>query len=117
MFFIEEFEKQLSQNWISIHRILALLLSAVSGLGYHGPLRIGGLTMPALHAALAAPLALFIVVHLVAVFLHDLRGGNALVSAMIGGERIVRIERPDAPGGPVRVSLDALQVGQRRNRD
>ncbi len=92
--------------------LLALLLSAVSGLGYHGTLHIGGLTMPALHAALAAPLALFMVAHLAAVFLHDLRGGNALVSAMIGGERVVRIKRPDVagePGGPVRVSLDAIR--------
>ncbi len=94
--------------------LAALVASAASGLGFHGSLHLGTLSMAALHDAVSAPLHWFIAAHLVALFLHDLHGRNALVSAMISGERLVHIDRTGpAESGPVRVSLDGLRGSDR----
>lgn len=62
------------------------------------------------HSMLAAPIAVLVAAHVVAVFVHDLKGGGADVSAMINGHRLYKTDLDRAPllGGHA-VSLDTLR--------
>lgn len=99
--------------------LLLLLVSAVSGLLHHGTSGAAGFHAATLHGAVATPITLFVLLHVVAVFLHDLKGRGSLVSAMIGGSRYVHVEvREDdsraAPGkGAVRIALDSITTPDR----
>ena len=94
--------------------LLALVVSAVSGLMHHalsGPAAFHG---AALHGIVATPITLFALAHVIAVFLHDLKGRGALVSAMISGNRYVHVEArgeksmPRPSNEPIRVPLDRI---------
>lgn len=67
------------------------------------------------HTGLAKLLGGFIVLHILAVFMHDLASGNSDVSAMIHGYRVFRLEPPDLSGAVQTVSLDKLKAGTGRD--
>ncbi|KAA3630712.1 MAG: cytochrome b/b6 domain-containing protein [Proteobacteria bacterium] len=101
--------------------LVLLALSALSGLLFHSPYPLAGRSAPALHAAVATPIAAFALFHVVAVFLHDLKGRGAFVSAMIGGGRYVHVDRggpfgAGRPKGPVSVSVDAIKTPDKTRR-
>jgi Ni/Fe-hydrogenase 1 B-type cytochrome subunit len=101
---------------------LLVLLAAVATGQYHAaPWRFAGHSPGTLHAWLGTCIALFTVAHLIAVFLHDLKGRGALVSAMIGGSRYFHITRQGTDDTavfgrriPVEVKLDV--PGTREDR-
>ena len=86
------------------------------------PWLVFGQEPDALHSWLGGVLALFTLLHVIAVFLHDLKGKGALVSAMISGWRYFHVTRQ----GPiedavfnrrtsVEVSIDSL--GRQKTMD
>lgn len=93
--------------------LVVLLAAVATGQLHSAPWRFAGQPPETLHAWLADCLALFTLAHLIAVFLHDLKGKGALVSAMIGGSRYFHVDRKGADGTgvfgrsiPVEVKLD-----------
>lgn len=87
---------------------LVLLAQLFTGLA-PGAAAALGLSPGAWHSLLAQAIAILVAAHVAAVFLHDLKGGGADVSAMINGHRCFRSQR----GSPTvrteqEVSLDAL---------
>lgn len=70
--------------------ILAICL--ISGVFYDGTVLLAGLTVTSIHNTTAAVVIAFSALHIVAVFLHDLKGRGALISAMISGSRYFHID-------------------------
>ena len=62
-----------------------------------------------LHQNASTGIAIFSVLHVISVFLHDLKAGSSDVSAMIHGYRIFKIEKPDITTTVQTVSLDELK--------
>ncbi len=62
-----------------------------------------------LHGPLASVIGGFLILHVLAVMVHDWRSGNSDVSAMLHGYRIFRIEKPPLPGEQT-ISLDSLRT-------
>lgn len=99
--------------WKPVYPLALLLLavSAASGLAFHTDVPLAGYSAAGLHATVASPIGVFALFHVIAVFLHDLKGRGAFVSAMIGGYRYVHVGR-NGPGartrGPVSASLDGI---------
>ncbi|MEB4590243.1 cytochrome b/b6 domain-containing protein [Candidatus Thiothrix sp. Deng01] len=71
---------------------LVLLACAFSGLYYNSASAFLGMSMFNWHRVLADFILIFTVAHLLAVFLHDLKGKGATVSGMISGYRYFHIE-------------------------
>ncbi len=71
---------------------LVLLACAFSGLYYNSASTFLGMSMFGWHGALASIILGFTVTHLVAVFLHDLKGKGASISGMISGYRYFHVE-------------------------
>lgn len=96
--------------WGPIYVVLWVLLALQLGSGFaleHGG--FAALLPPAWHSLLPGPIAMLVAAHVLAVFVHDLKGGGADVSAMINGYRLFRTDRGRAPLlGEHTVSLDAL---------
>ena len=101
--------------WKPLYLLVLVVLAAcvITGQFREAPWLMIGLAPDALHAWLGGCLALFAMAHVIAVFLHDLKGKGALVSAMIGGWRYFHVTRQarveDAVfrrGASVEVSLD-----------
>lgn len=67
-----------------------------------------GLDATRWHGAVAHLIAILVIAHVAAVFLHDLKGRSADVSGMINGLRWFRIDKPDSPLASRSVSLDNL---------
>ncbi|EIJ35591.1 cytochrome b/b6 domain-containing protein [Thiothrix nivea] len=97
---------------------LVLLAGAFSGLYYNSASTFLGMSMHGWHSALANVLLGFTVVHLVAVFLHDLKGKGAAISGMISGYRYFHVEGQDGGGKSApatgktsitHVSIDSIQ--------
>jgi Ni/Fe-hydrogenase 1 B-type cytochrome subunit len=74
--------------------VLAVLAASIlTGQFRDAPWVVFGNAPGVLHAWLGGSLALFTVFHVIAVFLHDLRGKGALLSAMISGWRYFHVTR------------------------
>jgi Ni/Fe-hydrogenase 1 B-type cytochrome subunit len=80
--------------WLPIYLIVLglMILAAFSGhlQGSH-PI-VFGIYLPSLHAAIATLISLFVLGHVIAVFMHDLKGGSDDVSAMINGKRLFEVK-------------------------
>ncbi len=75
--------------WLPLYLIIFVVLAAcsVTGLLHDSPKIIFGYPMVKLHSALASVIIIFTIFHIVSVFLHDLKGKGAFISAMVNGYR------------------------------
>ena len=75
--------------WLPVYPVFYLVLAgcAVSGLLYNSVHIFLGSPMYELHGALAGLIVTFSIFHIATVFLHDLKGKGAFISAMINGFR------------------------------
>lgn len=75
--------------WLPVYPVLFIILAgcAISGLLYNSPQLVFGQPMDELHGFLAGLIIMFSIFHIIAVFLHDLKGKGAYISAMINGYR------------------------------
>jgi Ni/Fe-hydrogenase 1 B-type cytochrome subunit len=75
--------------WLPVYSVFFLILAAcsVTGLLYDSADIVFATPMYELHAALAGLIAAFSVFHIVAAFVHDLKGKGAFISAMVNGFR------------------------------
>jgi Ni/Fe-hydrogenase 1 B-type cytochrome subunit len=87
---------------------LALAMAIATGLAQDRWPIVYGFYLPSMHRWWAVAIGIFTVAHLIAVFLHDLKGTACDVSAMINGHRIFVIPRidPDRIVDTQRLSLD-----------
>ncbi|MCU7958583.1 MAG: cytochrome b/b6 domain-containing protein [gamma proteobacterium symbiont of Bathyaustriella thionipta] len=95
--------------------LLLLLLQALLGvLLYQDALRqISGLSLDSifsLHQLLAPWILGFVMAHILLLFLHDWRGKRFEISAMLHGDKIFTVNKPEAiPGQPVSVVVQPPQ--------
>ena len=100
-----------SPLWAPVYLFLfvLLLIQIVSGFliaaGHHTLL----VNLYTVHQANSTVIAVIILLHIVSVFLHDLKAGSSDVSAMIHGYRLFRIEKPDITTTVQTVSMDQLK--------
>ena len=75
--------------WLPIYPVFFLVLAAclLSGFLYDASHIVFGTPMYQLHGAFAGLITVFSVFHVVTVFLHDLKGKGASISAMVNGFR------------------------------
>ncbi len=75
--------------WLPVYLVFFLVLvgCSISGLLYNSSHIIFGNPMYELHGALASLIVIFSIFHIVTVFLHDLKGKGAFISAMVNGFR------------------------------
>ncbi len=75
--------------WLPLYLLMFFVLAAclISGLLHDSPKIIFGFTMVKLHSALANMIIIFSIAHIASVFLHDLKGKGAFISAMVNGHR------------------------------
>ncbi len=89
--------------WIIVYVFLFLLMGLASLSGHFmesNPI-LFGMYLPHLHGVVASLISLFALAHIVAVFMHDLKGDASDTSAMINGHRIFVIkptQPQDLPG-------------------
>ncbi len=81
--------------------LVALLAQIVSGFLLDAERFPFGFDPVQLHAPLATAIGAFMLLHVIAVLVHDWRSGNSDVSAMLHGYRIFRLEKPSLPGEQV----------------
>lgn len=83
--------------WKLLYPLLFILLAGclLTGIFQNAPYRVAGYAIPELHKQLAQIITLFVVVHIVTSFLHDLKGKGAFISAMINGYRYFHMENQD----------------------
>jgi Ni/Fe-hydrogenase 1 B-type cytochrome subunit len=98
--------------------LLVLIVCGVSGLVYNAPYTILGVPMFKLHGWMANIIVVFTLGHLLAVFLHDLKGKGAAISGMISGYRYFHVASRDQPENaepfkgstpPVYISVDSIK--------
>jgi len=100
-----------SPLWAPVYLFIFLLLltqilsGCLIGAGYHSLF----INLYTLHQNASTGIAVFSVLHIISVFLHDLKAGTSDVSAMIHGYRIFKIEKPDMTTSVQTISLDKLQ--------
>lgn len=82
--------------WGPIYLLLfaALAVQVLSGLAI-GRLLIDGVSLTGLHGGLATGIAIFTLLHLLAVVLHELGGEGGDVSAMLNGKRVFQRQQAD----------------------
>ncbi|AGA35296.1 hypothetical protein TVNIR_3666 [Thioalkalivibrio nitratireducens DSM 14787] len=80
--------------WVPVYLILLALMILVAFTGHlQGSYPVvSGIYLPAVHAGIGTVIALFVLAHIIAVFLHDLKGGGDDVSAMISGKRLFEVK-------------------------
>lgn len=111
--------------WRQLYPVLwlVLLACAFTGLYYHSANTFLGMSMFGLHGGLADIILVFTMVHVVAVFLHDLKGKGASVSGIISGYRYFHVEGQNGGGKStpatgkasiVHVSIDSIQKPPKR---
>jgi Ni/Fe-hydrogenase 1 B-type cytochrome subunit len=91
---------------------LFLLMQIISGAFQQSHPYLGMVNLHDIHIIGAYVITGFTVVHVVAVFLHDLGGSGSDISAMINGHRIFVLKKPvttQQSGDTQSVSLDALK--------
>lgn len=76
--------------WIPLYLAVLVILAIQSLTGFFmdGQPVIAGFYLPEIHDICASIIWGFVILHLIAVFLHDLKGTGSDVSAMINGHRI-----------------------------
>ena len=100
-----------SPLWAPIYLLVfvILLLQIITGFlmasGQHTLL----INLYTLHNVNTSIIAAFTVLHVISVFLHDLKSGSSDISAMIHGYRIFTVEKPELPPIIQTVSLDKLK--------
>ena len=106
--------------WRQLYPLLWLVLIAAcaTGLVYNAPYTLAGLSMHSLHGNLAVLISGFVILHVLAAFLHDLKGKGAAISGMINGLRYFHVAAvhkppPETPfkgnTPPVYVSVDSIK--------
>lgn len=107
--------------WRLLYPLLwvVLVACAITGLFYNTAHSFLGMSMFGLHGGLADIILIFSVAHVLAAFLHDLKGKGAAISGMINGYRYFHVERqegdrqtPTAAVGKasiVHVSIDSIK--------
>lgn len=105
--------------WLPIYLILFVLMVLVALTGHlqsSYPV-VFGVYLPSLHAGIATLIALFVLGHVIAVFMHDLKGGGDDVSAMINGKRLFEVKPIPVQeiGGVHTVSVDGLKSGLKKS--
>jgi Ni/Fe-hydrogenase 1 B-type cytochrome subunit len=102
--------------WLPIYPLFFLVLAGclLSGLLYDTSYIVFGTPMSLLHAALAGLITAFTIFHIAAVFLHDLKGKGACISAMVNGFRYFHhtavIEKDGSDlSGKLTVSVDSIK--------
>ena len=88
--------------------IIQILSGFLIGAGHHTLY----INLYMLHQNTSTGIAVFTVLHIISVFLHDLKAGTSDVSAMIHGNRIFKIEKPDITTSVQTVSLDKLKINK-----
>ncbi len=75
--------------WLPLYLIIFVVIAAcsVTGLLHDSPKIIFGFPVYKLHSAMASVIIIFTLFHIVTVFLHDLKGKGAFISAMVNGHR------------------------------
>ncbi len=75
--------------WLPLYLLMFFVLAAcsITGLLHDSPKIIFGFTMVKLHSALASMIIIFTIAHIASVYLHDLKGKGAFISAMVNGHR------------------------------
>ena len=75
--------------WLPLYLFMFFVLAAcsITGLLHDSPKIIFGFTIVKLHSALASMIIIFSIAHIASVFLHDLKGKGAFISAMVNGHR------------------------------
>jgi len=81
---------------VYLFAILVMLLLVVSGLLMDDYPAIFNLYIPDLHSTLAAIFSIFVVLHIVTVFMHDAKGTGSDISAMVNGHRIFVVSKADS---------------------
>lgn len=104
--------------WLPIYLVLLLLmvLAAFTGQMQGSHPIVFGVYLPTLHAGIATVISLFVLGHVIAVFMHDLKGGSDDVSAMINGKRLFEVKPIPIQeiSGVHEVSLDSLKSGLKK---
>ena len=79
--------------WKLLYLLFFVLLAGclLTGVFQDAPYRVAGYALPELHKLLAQIITLFVAAHVIAVFLHDLKGKGAFISAIINGHRYFHI--------------------------
>ncbi len=93
---------------IYLFAILLMLLLAASGLAMNQYPVAFSLYLPGIHTTLASLFSIFVLFHVLTVFLHDAKGTSSDISAMVNGYRIFIVQKDEKPsaGDIHRVSLD-----------
>ena len=75
--------------WLPLYLIFFFILAAclLTGLLHESPKNIFSFSIHELHSALSNVIIIFSIFHIASVFLHDLKGKGAMISAMINGYR------------------------------
>ncbi len=97
--------------WLPLYAILLLSLAALAVSGYLMDDRpmLFGLYVPRIHDTGAAIVDFIVVLHIAAVFLHDLKSPSCEVSGMINGYRYFPVQPLQTPPGEHHVSLDSFR--------
>ena len=106
--------------WLLVYPVFYLVLAGclISGLLYDSSDIVFGTPMFELHGALAGLIAVFTITHIAAVFLHDLKGKGACISAMVNGYRYFHHTQASDKGGSklsgnLSVSVDSIKRPRR----
>ena len=91
--------------FIFILLLIQVLSGFLIGAGHHTLI----INLYTLHQNVSTSIAIFILLHIISVFLHDLKAGTSDISAMVHGYRIFKIEKPDITTTVQKVSLDRLK--------
>lgn len=91
--------------FIFILLLIQILSGFLIGAGHHTLI----INLYMLHHNVSTGIAIFTLLHIISVFLHDLKAGTSDVSAMIHGYRIFKIEKPNITTVVQTVSLDKLK--------
>jgi len=109
--------------WLPIYPVFYLVLAGclISGLLYNTSHIIFGSPMYELHVALAGLIATFTIFHIATVFLHDLKGKGACISAMVNGFRYFHytgVNDKDGSNlaGKVSISVESIRKRAGDNR-
>lgn len=100
--------------WRQLYVVLWLLIlaCAFSGLFYNAPHTLLGLAMHKVHGIFAGAVLWFVVLHVLAVILHDIKGKGAAISGMLNGIRYFHVESPaeHKPAQPKQPSVTHVAI-------
>lgn len=83
--------------WMPLYVVFYIVLAGalISGLLYNATYLVFDLPMFLLHQTLANLIGIFCLFHIITVFLHDLKGKGACISAMVNGHRYFHFSSKD----------------------